>query len=73
MTFCPYCARLPQFLDHQFSEEEYRAIERHVETCPLCVEELERLTVADGAVLFSNGTIGYFQIKAGLMRRLGAR
>ena len=33
----------------------------------------ESLTVADGAVLFSNGTIGYFQIKAGLMRRLGAR
>jgi hypothetical protein len=33
----------------------------------------ESITVADGAVLFSNGTIGYFQIKAGLVRRLGGR
>ncbi len=32
MTVCPYCTRLPQFLDRQFSEEEHREIELHVET-----------------------------------------
>jgi WD40 repeat protein len=51
MTFCPYSARLPQFLDGQFSEEEHHEIELHVETCSLCGEELERLTMADGADL----------------------
>jgi len=33
----------------------------------------ETITVADGAVLFSNGTIEYSQIKAGLVRRLGGK
>jgi opacity protein-like surface antigen len=33
----------------------------------------ETITVADGAVLFSNGTIDYSQIKAGLVRRLGGK
>jgi WD40 repeat protein/serine/threonine protein kinase len=48
MTLCPYCARLPQFLDRQLGEAECREIELHVETCPLCAEELERLTASDG-------------------------
>jgi eukaryotic-like serine/threonine-protein kinase len=48
MTFCPYCAQLPQFLDRQLGEAECREIELHVETCPLCAEELERLTASDG-------------------------
>jgi WD40 repeat protein len=51
MTLCPYGARLPRFLDRQLSEEESREIDRHVETCPLCAEELERLTASDGAGL----------------------
>ncbi len=47
MTFCPYSARLAQFLDRRVGEAEARKIELHVETCTLCTEELERLTTSD--------------------------
>jgi WD40 repeat protein/serine/threonine protein kinase len=47
MTRCPYGARLPQFLDGQLGDEESREIERHVQTCPWCPDELERLTAPD--------------------------
>src|SRR5262249_43223290 len=36
------------FLDSQLGEEESREVERHVETCALCAEALERLTASDG-------------------------
>jgi WD40 repeat protein/serine/threonine protein kinase len=48
MSLCPYCASLPRFLDRQVGEQERRAIERHVESCSVCMEELERLTAAEG-------------------------
>jgi WD40 repeat protein/serine/threonine protein kinase len=48
MIPCPYGTRLGQFLDRQLGEEESREIDLHVETCPLCTEELERLTASDG-------------------------
>jgi hypothetical protein len=48
MTPCPKSARLPEFLNRQLEEAELREIELHVETCRLCTEELERLTMSAG-------------------------
>jgi WD40 repeat protein/serine/threonine protein kinase len=51
MTFCPDNTRLTQFLNHQLDDAESRDIELHVETCCLCADELERLTLSAGQAL----------------------
>ena len=44
-------SRLNRYLDGELSDQERRAIERHVGTCAACHEALERLHGADAAVL----------------------
>jgi serine/threonine-protein kinase len=44
MTTCPSTEKLQQLLNDKLSDEEYHAIEAHVETCPACKEILDRLT-----------------------------
>jgi eukaryotic-like serine/threonine-protein kinase len=51
MILCPFSGRLPQFLDRQLGEEASQEIVLHVEDCPFCIEELERLTASDGKAL----------------------
>jgi WD40 repeat protein/serine/threonine protein kinase len=45
---CPGAAKLQQLLDHELSEGEQLAVERHIETCALCQAQLDRLTATAG-------------------------
>ena len=44
-------SRLNRYLDGELSDQERRAIERHVGACAVCHEALERLRAAGAAVL----------------------
>ena len=50
MTPCPSTDKLQEFIDEKLSDEEYREIDTHIETCEPCQETLERLTGAVKAV-----------------------
>jgi WD40 repeat protein/serine/threonine protein kinase len=41
---CPEPAKLQRYLDEQLSADEHGRIERHVETCAACQEQLKHLT-----------------------------
>src|SRR5262245_37226255 len=47
MTHCPEAEQLQRFLDGQLDDRARQAAERHVEACPRCQEELERLTASE--------------------------
>jgi WD40 repeat protein len=51
MPGCPDPAKLQQLLDESLSDNEYRAIEVHVESCRACKVALDRLTAGARAAL----------------------
>jgi hypothetical protein len=51
MSFCPETGTLLAFLEERLATSQCVEIERHVETCPRCAGEMERLTADDGELL----------------------